>query len=160
MSRKKTSQKASRAWRRAQEAAAQTKPAAAQARSLARSTGAAAQRGVRRTRSWAVPRVERTGQVLQDSVAPKVSAWLSAAARRVEPEKQRSQRWYKLAGASLLTAAASAAAALARNRRKPGAASTAAEAEAGTAASAGPAQAQQQARAGSDGGAKDKARSS
>lgn len=160
MPRKKTNPKASRAWRRAQEAAAQVKPVAAQARSGARRTGAAARRGVHRTRSWAAPRVERTGQVLQDSVAPKVSAWLSSAARRIEPEKQHGQRWYKVAGASLLTAAASTVAAAARNRRRQGAASPAAEADAGTAAAGGPAPAKEMAGTGPDGSAKGKARKS
>ncbi len=156
MSPKKANPKTSRAWRRAQEAAAQVKPVAAQARSGARRTGAAARRGVHRTRSWAAPRVERAGQVLQDSVAPKASAWLSSAARRIEPEKEHGQRWYKVAGAALLTGAASVVAALARNRRKRGAA---ADADAGTAAAGGPAPAQEMAGTSPD-GAKGKARKS
>lgn len=86
MSRKTTNQKAGQAWERAREAAAQ-------AGSGARSAGAAARRGVHRMRTWAAPRVERTGRVLQDSVAPRISAWLSAAARRIEPPKERSPRW-------------------------------------------------------------------
>jgi hypothetical protein len=103
---------ASKAWRRAGQAAAQVKP-------LATSTGAVAGRRVRQTRAWAAPRVERTGQVLQDSIAPKVSALLSSAARRLEPAKPRRPRWRKLAGLSVLTAAAGAVAALVRSRRKP-----------------------------------------
>ena len=106
------------AGRRARRVAAQVKPAAAQIKPLAQSTGAAAIRGVRTTRAWAAPRVERTGQVLQHDVAPKVSAWLSTAARRLEPAKPRRARWRKLVGISALTAAAGAAAALARNRMK------------------------------------------
>jgi hypothetical protein len=97
---------------RALQAAARVKP-------LARSTQAAAKRGVHSTRAWAAPQVERTGQVLQDSVAPKVSALLSSAAQRLEPEKPRRKRWPRLAAISVLTAAAGAAAALARYRRKP-----------------------------------------
>jgi len=63
--------------------------------------------------------VERTGQVLQDSVAARVSAALSSAAQRLEPAKPPRRRWRKLAGISMLAAAASVAAALARSRKKP-----------------------------------------
>ena len=103
---------------------------AAQVRPLARSTGAAAGRGVRRTRAWAAPQVERAGQVLQDSLAPRVSAMLSSAARRLEPAKSSRRRWRKLVGISALTAAASAAAAFVRSRRKPDVTTSAAEADA------------------------------
>jgi len=97
---------------RALQAAARVKP-------LARSTREAAGRGLHSTRAWAAPQVERTGHVLQDSVAPKVSALLSSAAQWLEPEKPRRKRWPRLAAISALTAAAGAAAAVARNRRKP-----------------------------------------
>src|SRR6266516_2653048 len=135
MSRRKRNHQASttatNAWRRARQAAAQVKPAAAHVTPHAKSTGAAARRRVRRTRAWAAPRVERTGQILQDSVAPKLSAFLSSAARRLEPPKPRHPRWRKLAGISLLTAAASSAVAvLARNRKKPDVTTSAAEADA------------------------------
>ena len=138
MSRRKRNHQASttatNAWRRARQAAAQVRPAAAQVKPHANSTGAAARRRVHRTRAWAAPRVERTGQILQDSVAPKVSALLSSAARRLEPPKPRHPRWRKLAGISLITAAASAAAAaaavLVRNRRKPDVTTSAAESDA------------------------------
>jgi hypothetical protein len=123
------------AGRRARRVAAQVKPAAVQIKPLAQSTGAAAMRGVRKTRAWAAPRVERTGLALQYNVAPTVSAWLSAAARRLEPARPRRARWRKLAGISLLTAAG-AAAALARNRKKPDSITPAAEADAGNAAAA------------------------
>jgi hypothetical protein len=114
---------------RARQAAAQLKP-------VATSTRAAARRRVHRTRAWAAPQVEHTGQILQDSVAPKVSALLSSAARRLEPAKPRRPRWRKLAGISVLTAAASAVAALVRNRRKPDSTTSAAEADAGDVAPA------------------------
>jgi hypothetical protein len=97
---------------RARQAAAQVKPYASGAR-------AAAGRGVHRARAVAAPQVERAGQALEDSVAPKVSAVLSSAARRLEPVKPRRRRWRKLAGISLLTAAASTVAAFFRNRAKP-----------------------------------------
>jgi hypothetical protein len=92
---------------------------AAQMRPLARSTGAATGRGVRRTRAWAAPQVERAGQALQHSVAPRASAMLSSAARRIEPAKPR-RGWRKLVGISMVTVtgAASAVAAVVRSRRK------------------------------------------
>ncbi|HYA50425.1 MAG TPA: hypothetical protein VEG33_04580 [Streptosporangiaceae bacterium] len=89
---------------------------------------------MRRTRAWAAPQVERTGQVLQHSIAPTVSAWLSAAARRLEPAKPQRSRWRKLAGFSMLAAAAGAAAALVRNRKKPDSATPAAATDAGNVA--------------------------
>jgi hypothetical protein len=118
---------ASTALRRAHQAAAQVRP-------LAMTTGAAARRRVHRTRAWAAPRVERTGQVLQDRLAPRLSALLSSAARRLEPAKPRRPRWRKLAGISVLTAAAGAVAAGVRNRRKPDVMTSAAEPDAGDAA--------------------------
>lgn len=140
MSRRRRNHKADmtvgKAWRRARQAAAQARPAAAQVKPLAQSTGAAAKRGVHRTRVWAAPRVERTGQVLEDGVAPKVSALLSSAAQRLEPAKPRRPRWRKLVGISVFTAAAGAVAALVRNRRKPDVTTAAAEADAGNAARA------------------------
>jgi hypothetical protein len=101
------------------QAAAQLRPAAVQVKPLARSTGAAAQRSVHRTRAWAAPRVEHTGQILEDSVAPKVSALLSSAAQRLEPDKPRNRRWRRLIAIAAVTAAAMAAAAIVGNRRKP-----------------------------------------
>jgi hypothetical protein len=122
--------KASSPWDRARQAAAQVTPAAAELKPLARSTGAAARRRVHRTRAWAAPQVEHAGRVLQDSVAPKVSALLSSAARRLEPAKPPRRRWRKLAGISMLAAAAGAVAAVVRNRRKPEVTTSAAEADA------------------------------
>ena len=107
------------AQERAREAVARIKPAAAQVKPLAKSTQDAAMRGLVRTRIWAAPRIERsriwaapriehTGQVLQDSVAPKVADMLSAAAERIEPEKPRSRNWWTLSGIAILVAAAAA----------------------------------------------------
>jgi hypothetical protein len=112
------------------------KSAAAQMKPFAQRTGAVAIGRVRRTRAWAAPQVERTGQVLQDSVAPTVSAWLSTAARRLEPAKPQRPRWRKLAGVSVLAAATGATAALVRNRKKPDSATAAAAADAGDVAPA------------------------
>ena len=125
---------ASTAWRRAHEAAAQVRPAAARVKPLAMTTAAAARGRVHRTHAWAAPRVERTGQVLQDRLAPRLSALLSSAARRIEPARPRRPRWRKLAGISVLTAAAGAVAAGVRNRRKPDVMTSAAEPDAGDAA--------------------------
>lgn len=124
MSRKRST---GEARERARQAADRLKPAAAKVKPLARSTGAAAKRRVHRTRAWAAPRVERTGQVLQDSVAPKASAALSSAARRLDPGKPRRPPWRMLAGLAAVTAAAGAAAACIRNRRKPDSTTSAAK---------------------------------
>ena len=95
----------------AQQAAAQMKP-------LSSSAQAATGRGLLRARAFAAPQVERAGQALEDNVAPKISAMLSSAAQRLEPDKPPRRRWRKLAGISLLTAAAGAVAAIVRNRAK------------------------------------------
>ena len=126
----------SSAGRRVRRGAAQVKSAAAQMKPFAQRSGAATKRGVHMTRAWAAPRVERTGQVLQHDVAPKVSAWLSTAARRLEPAKPRRARWRKLAGISALAAAAGAAVAFARNRMKPDSVTPATETDAGDVAPA------------------------
>jgi len=77
-----------------------------------------ARRGVHRTRAWAAPNIERTGHVLQDTVAPKVSSALSAAARQIAPDAPPRQRWRKQASIATLTAAAGGAiAGLARRAR-------------------------------------------
>ena len=124
----------SSAGRRVRRGAAQVKSTAAQMKPFAQKGGAATKRGVHMTRAWAAPRVERTGQVLQDSVAPQVSDWLSTAARRLEPAEPHGSRWRKLAGFSMLAAAAGAAAVLIRNRRKPDSATPAAATDADNAA--------------------------
>jgi hypothetical protein len=92
--------------------------AAARLKSVAHSTGAAAKHGVRTTRSWAGPQVERTGHLVEESIAPKISSVLSSAAQRIEPAKPRRRRWRKLAGASVVTAVASAVAGAVLNRRR------------------------------------------
>jgi hypothetical protein len=102
----------------ARQAAAQLKPAAERARPLARTTSEAARRGILRTRAWAAPQVERTGQVLQDTVAPKVSAMLASAAKRIDPAQPRYRRWQKPAGLATLAAAGGAIAAFFGIRKK------------------------------------------
>jgi hypothetical protein len=121
---------ASSASDRARQAAARVKPVAARVKPLARSTGAAARRRAHRTRARAAPMAERTGQALQDNVAPKLSAMLSSAAQRLEPAKPPSRRWRKLAVLSMLAAAASVVAAVARSRKKPDVTTSPVEADA------------------------------
>lgn len=107
-------------WRRARKAAALLRRAAGRAMPLTKTAAAAAGQQADRTRAWAAPRVERAGHVVQDSLAPRVSAMLSAAARRLEPEKPkpRRRRWRRVIGVSAAAAAASAVAAAVRGRVK------------------------------------------
>jgi hypothetical protein len=102
---------------RARELAARVRPAAAQVKPLARSTQDAALRGLYVTRVWAAPRVERSGQVLQDSVAPRLADMLSSAAQRIEPEQPRSRNWWTLPGLLVIIAGAIATAAIALRKR-------------------------------------------
>ncbi|HWG65535.1 MAG TPA: hypothetical protein VG253_27950 [Streptosporangiaceae bacterium] len=78
-----------------------------------------AQRGLFGARVWAAPRVERSGQVLTERVAPKVSDMLTATAKRMEPPKARRRRRLPgvIAGLFVLGAAAGAAVALLRSQR-------------------------------------------
>jgi hypothetical protein len=78
-----------RALERARKARARLAPATARVKPLAGKAGAATARRVRRTRSWAAPQVKRAGEVLQDDVAPKVSALMSSAAERIDPDQPR-----------------------------------------------------------------------
>jgi hypothetical protein len=116
MSRKKRTDEA---LDRVRQAAAQLQPAAAKVKPLAGSTGAAAKRSVYRTRAWAAPRVEQTGRVVEEGVAPKVSALLSSVAQLLEPDKPRHRRWRTPIAIAAVTAAAMVAAAIVRNRWKP-----------------------------------------
>jgi hypothetical protein len=124
MSRTKTDRNAAKAaargfWQRARQTAEDAKPVAAQVRPLANDTKDAASRGLRKARVWAAPQVERTGQMLQDSVAPKVAAALISVARRLDPDKPKGRSWRKVAGVSALLAAAAAIGAALRNRAAP-----------------------------------------
>jgi hypothetical protein len=98
---------------------------------LARSAQAAARRGgqnaatwaaprLYRTRAWAAPRIERGGLAFQDTVAPKISGMLTAAARKLDvtpPSQQR--KWPRvLAGTVVLAAAAGTAVVVVRRRRR------------------------------------------
>jgi len=118
---------------RARELAARVRPAAGQVKPLARSTQEAALRGLYATRVWAAPRVEHTGQVLEDNVAPKVADMLSSAARRIEPEQPRSRNWWALSGILVIIAGAATAAAIAIRKRTAASAAPADEADTGEA---------------------------
>jgi hypothetical protein len=117
----------SQARDRARQAAARLKPAADRVKPLADSAAATATRSAHRTRAWAAPQLERTGQVLQHSAAPKVSAWLSLAAQRLDPGVPRRARWRTPVGLATVTAAAGAAAAYLRRRTKGDSATATAE---------------------------------
>jgi hypothetical protein len=97
-------------WLRARQAAEDAKPIVvqvnAQVKPLADSTMAAASRGLHNARTWSAPKVDRTGQVLQDTVAPKVAAALHASAQRLDPEKPKRYAWRVVVGISALLALA------------------------------------------------------
>lgn len=123
--------------RRARRIATQASKLADQARPMTKAASANAKRGavtakrgagsaavwarphVARARSWMAVRAARGSVAVQDTVAPKVSAMMASAARKLDPPKRRSRRLPKvLAGTALLAAGAAAATAMAiRNRR-------------------------------------------
>ena len=116
-------------WQRARQTAQDAKPVVAQVKPLANDTKAAASRGLRKARSWAAPQVERTGQVLQDTVAPKVAAALHSSAQRLDPDKPKRNGWRMAAGISVALALAAAVVAGLRKRMAPTAKTTAEEEE-------------------------------
>jgi hypothetical protein len=100
-----------RARRRARRAAAQAGPMTSSARIAAR-------KGIVQARIWAAPRLDRTGHTLEDQVAPRMAAMLSAAARRIEPaQAPRRRRWPVLAAGLVTAAGLSATAAYMLKRR-------------------------------------------
>ena len=100
------------------------------AKPLASDARQAAGRGVYRARAWAAPQVHRTGEVLQDTVAPKVVAALHSSAERLDPGERPHRGWRKGAAAIsiVLAAAAAAVAAVASRNRKARAAANGDEA--------------------------------
>jgi hypothetical protein len=104
-------------WGRGRLMAARMKPAAASVKPLADSSAAVAKRSMIRTRAWAAPQVAHAGHFVQDSAAPKFSAMLFSAAKRLDPARRRGQRWRKVAGASAVGAAGGMVA-VTRIRRK------------------------------------------
>jgi hypothetical protein len=85
---------------------------------LARSAQEAAVRSLLEARAWAAPRVEATGVAVQERLAPRVSAAMVTAARRLEPPKaQRRRRWpFIVAGVVVLGAGCAAAAQILRSK--------------------------------------------
>jgi hypothetical protein len=85
---------------------------------------------VYQARAWAAPQVHRTGQVLQDNVAPKVVAALHSSAEKLDPGEPPHRGWRKGAAAIsiVLAAAAAAIAAVASRNRKARAAANGEEA--------------------------------
>jgi hypothetical protein len=125
---------ASQIMQYARQAAEAAKPVATQVKPLADEAKRAAGRGVYNARAWAAPQVHRTGQALQDTVAPKVAAALHSSAERLDPGEPPHRGWRKGAAAVsiLLAAAAAAVAAMARNRKARAAAANGEEAAAAT----------------------------
>ncbi|HUD39440.1 MAG TPA: hypothetical protein VMR14_21265 [Streptosporangiaceae bacterium] len=129
--------KSTEAWDRTLKAAEQLKPVADQVRPLAKSAGQAARRNLHKTRAWAAPQVERTGQALQDTVAPKVASALASAAQRIDPAQPKHGKWRLPVGiAAAIAAAASAAAAVIRGRKHSATAKTGSASSGGSADSA------------------------
>jgi len=83
----------------------QARRAAGQARPMAASARTAARKGIHHARIWAAPRLERTGHALEDQVAPRMAAMLSAAAQRIGPAPARRRRRWPVLAAGLITAA-------------------------------------------------------
>ena len=88
-----------------------------QARDRAAAAAAAARQGTYNARIWAAPRLERTGQALEQQVAPKVAAMLSEAAHRIDPVPAKRRRWPFVAAGLMLAAGLCGTAAYLINRR-------------------------------------------
>jgi 5-formyltetrahydrofolate cyclo-ligase len=91
----------------------QARQATEQVAPLAKSARESARQGVHDARVWAAPRVERSGHLLEERVAPKVADMLTSTARRLEPPQPSRRRWPKvLAGIVMLGVGTAVAAAL------------------------------------------------
>lgn len=88
-----------------------------QARDRAAAAAAAARQGTYSARIWAAPRLERTGQALEQQVAPKVAAMLSSAAHRIDPAPAKRRRWPFVAAGLMVAAGLCGTAAYLVNRR-------------------------------------------
>ena len=88
-----------------------------QARDKAAAAAAAARQGTYSARIWAAPRLERTGQALEQQVAPRMAAMLSSAARRIDPAPAKRRRWPFVAAGLMLAAGLCGTAAYLVNRR-------------------------------------------
>ncbi|MQA94287.1 MAG: hypothetical protein GEV11_06400 [Streptosporangiales bacterium] len=114
----------SRAQERARIAAEHLGPYAEQARDTA---------SVRllQARAWTAPRLIRAGKTLEGSIAPRVSAAMSAAAHRIQPPRRR--RFGRASVVMLLVGVAGAVGAVGVARRMRTAQSMPSGTEAGTA---------------------------
>ena len=88
-----------------------------QARDRAAAAAAAARQGTYSARIWAAPRIERTGQALEQQLAPKVAAMLSSAAHRIDPAPAKRRRWPFVAAGLVVAAGLCGTAAYLVNRR-------------------------------------------
>ena len=99
-----------KARRQARRAAVQAGPLTAGARLTVR-------KGIHHARSWAAPRLDRTGNALEEQLAPKMAAMLSAAAHRIDPAPSRRRRWPLLVAGLAASAGLGATAAYLAKRR-------------------------------------------
>ena len=83
----------------------QASRAVTQVRPMTASARMAARQGIRHARIWAAPRLDRTGHTLEDQVAPRMAAMLSAAAQRIDPAPARRRRRWPVLAAGLIAAA-------------------------------------------------------
>lgn len=103
----------------ADRAAPMTKSATRTARRRADTAATWAKPHVGRARAWMAVRAARGSISMQETVAPKVSAMLTVAARKLDPPRRQSRRWPKvLAGMALLAAGAAAATAMAMRKNE------------------------------------------
>jgi hypothetical protein len=104
---------AMQASRLADRAAPMTKSATKTAKRRAGGAATWAKPHVGRARAWMAVRAARSSVSMQETVAPRVSAMLAVAARKLDPPRQQSRRWPKvMAGTALLAAAAAAVTAM------------------------------------------------
>ncbi len=83
-----------------------------------RSAQETAGRGLLGARASAAPRVEATGVAVQERLAPRVSAAMVTAARRMEPPKaQQRRRWPFIVAGVVVLGAGCAAAQMLRGKR-------------------------------------------
>ena len=88
-----------------------------QAKDKATAATAAARQGTYSARIWVAPRLQRTGQALEQQVAPRMAAMLSSAARRIDPAPAKRRRWPFVAAGLMLAAGLCGTAAYLVNRR-------------------------------------------
>jgi hypothetical protein len=108
---------AKQASKLADRAAPMTKNATKAARRHADAAATWAKPHIGKARAWMAIRAARGSISMQETVAPRVSAMLAVAAKKLEPPKPQSRRWPKaLAGMALLAAGAAAVTAMTMRR--------------------------------------------